>query len=59
MQITVSIVKGSEDGTYNAKFGTSIGGGQTRIKDAPLDKISEALAKIVEDADKRGFVGKK
>lgn len=59
MQITISVVKGTEEGKYNAKFSTSRGGGQERIKDASLDKIAKKLTAILEEADEDGFIGKK
>lgn len=59
MQIKISIVKGSKEDTFNAKFGTSIGGGQERIKDATADEVAKKLASIIKEADAEGQVGKK
>lgn len=59
MQITISVVKGTEEGKFNAKFGTSKGGGQERIKNATAEEVANKLKDIIEDADVEGFVGKK
>ena len=59
MQITISIVQSSKDEKFNAKFGTSRGGGQIRVKDASYDDIAKKLTEIIKDADKDGFIRKK
>lgn len=59
MQLKMSIVKGSKDGSYTAKFSTSIGGGQERLKDVSSDEIAAHVKKMLERADEDGYVGKK
>ncbi len=59
MQITISVVKGSEEDKFNVKFSTSRGGGQERIKDVSYDGIAEKLVEILEEANEDGYIGKK
>lgn len=59
MQIKISVVKGSAEGTYTAKFSSSIGGGQERIKDVSSEGIADFVKKMLEKADEDGYVGKK
>lgn len=58
MQVTISIIKGKEENTYNAKFGTSRGGGQERIRDASPEEVGKKLAEIIKKADKDGYIRK-
>lgn len=59
MQIKISVVKGSAEGMYTAKFSSSIGGGQERIKDASSEEVADFVKKMLEKADEDGYVGKK
>ena len=59
MKVEITVVKGSKEGKYTAKYATSVGGGQDRIKDVTLQEVTDYAKKLIEDADKSGFVGKK
>lgn len=59
MQITIIVTKDGEDGKFKAKFGTSKGGGQEKIRDAEFSEIADKLVKILEEANKDGYIGKK
>ena len=58
MKLTVTIIKGSKEDTYTAKIGTSIGGGQERCKDVPMNIVLKKLGDIIKKAEADGYVGK-
>lgn len=59
MQIKMTITKTKEEGKYNVKYATSVGGKQDRLKDVSLKEASEHLEKVIKAADEAGYVGKK
>lgn len=59
MKITISVTKNEKTNNYNAKFSTSIGGGQDGLKDTDTKNIAKYVEDLIKTADKAGYVGKK
>lgn len=59
MQITITVTKDGEDGKFKAKFRTSKGDSNVKIRDAEFSEIADKLVKILEEANTDGYIGKK
>lgn len=57
-KITITITK-SEDDKFTAKCGTSVGGGQDKIKDKTLEEVKEFIGSIIRSLDDEGHIGRK
>ena len=57
-KITVTITK-SDDDNFTVKCGTSVGGGQEKIKGKSLDEVKDFLGDIIERLDEKGLIGRK
>ncbi len=58
MQITIKVVRGTEENKYIAKISTSLGGGQERYKDLTAEELGAKIADLVNQAQKEGQIGK-
>ncbi len=57
-KITLTITK-SEEGKFTVKAGTSVGGGQDKIKDKDLEDVKQFVGKIIKEMDKKNLIGRK
>ena len=57
-KITITITK-SEDDKFTAKCGTSVGGGQDKIKDKTLEEVKEFIGGVIRSLDDEGYIGRK
>lgn len=57
-KITITITK-SEDNKFTAKCGTSVGGGQEKVKDKNLDEVKEFIGDVIKNLDDEGHIGRK
>lgn len=59
MLITINITQDVQNGNFKAKIGTSIGGGQEKIRNADFSEIANKVVEILEKANTDGYIGKK
>lgn len=57
-KITITITK-TEDDKFTAKCGTSVGGGQDKIKDKTFDEVKDFIGDVIRNLDSEGYIGRK